>query len=45
VRVKTERYNVFVFVFVLEREVRDALARFERLEQTAPAEASAFVRE
>src|SRR5438128_6009340 len=40
-RVKTERYNLFV----LERELRDALARFERLEGDPAAEPSLYERE
>jgi hypothetical protein len=40
-RVKTRRYNLFV----LERELRDALARFERFEAVPLDEAPDYVRE
>src|SRR5919205_576486 len=40
-RVKTRRYNLFV----LERELRDALARFERFDATPPTDGGAYVRE
>jgi hypothetical protein len=40
-RVKTGRYNLFV----LETELRDALARFERSESGSGRDASAYVRE